>query len=420
MSLVDGPLCLDVTRTVSRAGAGAPSGVDRVERAYIREALKSESSFFVSRVLGGFVLLQSEEMSRFLELADSEEGLDQPDMISRLARKQTSGQQQAETTVRRVGSSFIRRPKLASLLKKHLPDGFTFLSVGHSNQSSSVYKSVKAGGAAKIATLLHDVIPLDYPEFTRPDAVSRFEAQLRTIAGESDLLIHNSTHTAERARYWLGRMQISCRDVVALLGVDPLPTPLIENRSHVEDRPSFVMLGTIEPRKNHLLLLSVWRRFFDTLPFEKQPLLHIVGRRGWENENIVDILERAPFMGRSVFEHGFISDEQLSKLLGSATALLFPSFAEGFGYPLIEALQMKKNVICSPLPPFKEIAGDLPHYVDPLDGIGWAEAIQSLASGNAHKLELDLGSMALPSWQNHFREVSKALAALNPLDNTQG
>lgn len=407
MSVFEGSVCLDVTRTVSRAGAGAPSGVDRVERAYIREVLKADQPLFLSRVLGGFVLMDADAMRAFLDVADVPDALDKPDMLSQLARRQSTGQKRAESTVRRLGSSFARRSRLATLLMAAAPGGFDFLTVGHSNQSERVYTAVREAGARKIITLLHDVIPLDYPEFSRPTAVPRFAMQFKVMVQASDLLIFNSAYTEERAAHWMKEFNVDCSTVTTLLGCDPLPAPISGGASS-SAHPAFVVIGTIEPRKNHLLLLNVWRRFYDTMALEDTPHLHIVGRRGWENENVIDALERAPFMGKTVFEHGFLTDTELGDLLHSAHALLFPSFVEGFGYPLIEALQMGKRTLCAPLPPFKEIAESAVTYIDPLDGLAWQNAILELAKqGDPHSVL----QPALPSWNNHFRSVGQAISA---------
>ena len=141
---------------------------------------------------------------------------------------------------------------------------------------------------------------------------------------------------------------------------------------------------------------------------DQVPHLHIIGRRGWENQNITAILDRAPFMNRSVFEHGFLPDDQLAARLGAARALLFPSFAEGFGYPLAEALQMGVPAICADLPVYREIAGGIPTYLDPLDGPGWKHAILSAATRTE---KMASGHVSVPSWESHFATVFERLAA---------
>lgn len=409
MRLTTTPICLDVSRTLSRAGAGAPSGVDRVERAYIRWALEAEKAIFLARVFNGILLLDADGMRQFLALSDTPNGLDRPDTLSLLARRQSRGRRRAESTARRLARAASAWGRLPSVLAKELPSGFTYLSVGHSNQRTRLFEAVRAGGARRIICLLHDVIPLDYPEYTRPGAVERFAEQFRAMAEASDLMLCNSAHTQERARHWLSEMDVQVDTATALLGTDRLEADEVPMLGPKPGSPSFLCLGTIEPRKNHLLLLAIWRRFHETLPPEKIPHLHIVGRRGWENENILAILDRAPFMGRSVFEQGFLSDEDLAALMAQAHGLLFPSFAEGFGYPLVEALQAGKSVIASPLPPFGEIAGKGPRYIDPLDGSAWAKAILDLAA--APQPPENACPDDLPDWDSHFLALEHALQA---------
>src|SRR5580698_988440 len=96
--------------------------------------------------------------------------------------------------------------------------------------------------------------------------------------------------------------------------------------------PYFVILGTIEPRKNHWLLLQVWRRLVERLG-DRTPRLVVIGQRGWECENAVDMLERCEELRGVVTELPACPDVELTSYLRHARALLFPSFAEGYGMP---------------------------------------------------------------------------------------
>lgn len=392
-------LLLDISRTVSRLEAGGESGVDRVEWAYVRHLMALDRRvYFLSRVMGGVALLDRAGMAALLAAA---EALPAPDFWGHAARRQSPARRRAEAAVRRHALSWTWRSKTAECLRRHIARGFHYVNVGHTHLDQAHLAAVRAGGADKIAVLIHDVIPLDYPEFSRAETPARFEGLLRGVAQDADLLIYNSRYTAQRCAHWFQTWDLAPAGVTALLGVDPLQ-PAAVAPAHP---PYFVTLGTIEPRKNHLLLLSIWRRFHDTLPADQIPHLHIIGRRGWENENILDILDRGPFMGRSVFEHGYLSDTDLARRLGGATALLFPSFAEGFGYPLAEALQMGVPTICADLPVYREIAVTGPIYLDPLDGPGWKTAIASAAQGVTQNKTGAAVQVEMPTWQAHFGEV---------------
>jgi glycosyltransferase involved in cell wall biosynthesis len=181
-----------------------------------------------------------------------------------------------------------------------------------------------------------------------------------------------------------------------------------------DGRPGFVCIGTIEPRKNHLLLLHLWRQMAETLAPERVPRLTIIGRRGWENEQVLDMLDRCPALKGHVEELNGCSDARMSGLLRGARALLLPSFAEGYGMPVAEALAMGTPVICSDLAALREVGGDVPDYLDPLDGPGWRATILDYAAGGpVHRAQLSrISRWAEPSWDAHMAVAGDAIARL--------
>ena len=175
--------------------------------------------------------------------------------------------------------------------------------------------------------------------------------------------------------------------------------------------PYFVVLGTIEPRKNHLLLLQVWRRLVEHHG-SRAPRLVLIGQRGWECENVVDLLERCEALRGMVTELPACSDADLHCYLHHAQALLFPSFAEGYGMPVLEALAQGVPVIASSLPVFQEFARDIPEYIDPLDGRSWLETIMEYAKPQSPLRAKQLARLAdfqPPTWANHFDQVDRLL-----------
>ena len=178
------------------------------------------------------------------------------------------------------------------------------------------------------------------------------------------------------------------------------------------ERPYFVCIGTIEARKNHLLLLNIWRQLAGALG-DAAPALVLIGQRGWETESAVDMLERCPALRGLVFEHGNLPDAQVNRLVRGARALVLPSFAEGFGFPLIEALAQGIPVICSDLAPLRENGREVPEYLNPLDGVGWASAIIDYALPASPRRDAQLRRLAgwrPPSWETHFADVEALIA----------
>ena len=179
-------------------------------------------------------------------------------------------------------------------------------------------------------------------------------------------------------------------------------------------QPYFVVLGTLEPRKNHLLLLNVWRELVQRLG-NACPHLVVIGQHGWECENVLDMLERCEVIRPFVHEVAACPDAELARYLRHAQALLFPSFAEGYGMPLVEALMLGTPVVASNLSVFREIAGDIPDFLNPVDGIGWGQAVldytETAGARRAAQLQR-LQGFGVPTWDQHFGQVERLLEQL--------
>ena len=197
---------------------------------------------------------------------------------------------------------------------------------------------------------------------------------------------------------------------MAPFGVE-LPS-IVPEEQPLAERPYFVCLGTVEARKNHLLLLNLWRDIVGQNA-ERAPGLVLIGRRGWEIENAIDMLSRCPALHGIVSERGRASDIETVRILKNARALLLPSYAEGFGFPLIEALASGNPVLCSDLPALREIGGAIPEYFDPLDGNAWRAAILDYAYDPSPRREAQLQRLSkwrAPCWSDHFAAVEALVA----------
>ncbi len=160
--------------------------------------------------------------------------------------------------------------------------------------------------------------------------------------------------------------------------------------------------------------LNIWRALRSELG-DETPRLILIGSRGWENENVVDMLERSPALRGFVDERNRVADEDVKKLLAGARALLLPSFAEGYGLPLAEALALGVPALCSDLPAFREVGGDGPEFFDPIDGPAWKGAVLDYvdpASPRRLSQIQRLTDWKAPTWDRHFTVVSSMLAAL--------
>ena len=402
-----GPIWLDVTRLVSRAGRGVLTGIDRVELAYLDHLLEQGASDtrFLLRSTRGYLLLDLSGGACLAAILRGGALPERGDLLSRAFGKGSDLRHRVESRLRGMARDRCLPRGLARMIRRH-GGAFTYLNIGHANLSERTLGACAAATGVRVAVVVHDLIPITHPALVAQDMPARFAGRIARVARHADLVICNSQATAaDLERYWQDRVTRQPA-VVAHLG--------LERRSVTAPtgprRPDhFVMLGTIEPRKNHAMMLEVWEKLAETRPAAHMPHLHVIGPVGWCVEALMARFAAHPLLGRSIHLHGPLPESEVRAHLAQATALLFPSRAEGYGYPPLEALAAGALPICSDLPVFRETLGESAVYLDVSDPYPWAELIGRHVSGNAplHRPP----ALNLPTWQDHFDKVGAAMAS---------
>lgn len=376
---------IDVTRLAARLLEGKqPTGVDRVSLAYVQHF--RHRAHALVRHWGRWVELTHADSQRVFGA-----------LLGEVARP-------ARTLRLCVGRAYV--------LRWGRRRGALLFNTGHSGLDQPTYATQVQRRGLRPLYFLHDLIPITHPEYCRAGEADRHQQRIKTMLDTGYGLICNSTSTQVELRSYATSLSLRTPpNAVAPLGTAALPPP------HSEPplpSPYFVVLGTVEPRKNHLLLLHLWRRMVEA-GSKGVPHLVIVGQRGWECEQVVDLLERCPALHTRIIEKSRCDDQALSTWLHHARALLFPSFVEGFGMPLVEALQHGLPVIASDLPVFHEVAGEIPDYVDALDGLGWQRLVLDYTQPNSPARAAQLARMksfSAPSWGQHFAQVDAFIETL--------
>ena len=385
---------LDLTRLVSRQGRGPLTGIDRVEYAYLTHLLGLEDPLFgLVRTRLGYVLLDREGCAGLAARVRGDIALGKADLIGRLIHRSNPMRARAEADIRRMAKARTARPFLRQMLRRLA--GGSYLNTGHANLTDHNLAAIRAAGL-QVAVLVHDTIPLDHPEFARPGTVTPFRAKMAAVARHADLVIHSTHDARAKTDAQLHRLGRVPPGIVAALGV-PVPVPGNLPKGIPLDRAYFVTVGTIEPRKNHALLLDIWDKLGPDAP-----CLFIVGRRGWADASILARLDRLPPDGPVRVLSG-LDDSAVAALLEKSCALLFPSLAEGFGLPPVEAAALGVPVVASNLAVIREILGEFAVYLDVTDSYSWMETINKLATA-AHQ-GAARNRIKPPNWADHFKTV---------------
>ena len=214
----------------------------------------------------------------------------------------------------------------------------------------------------KRITMIHDLTPILFPQFHRFHSQLLQRIFLKRILRRTDLILSNSQYTSKDLIKVFPFTKSKIKTI--LLGRDPDFQPT-SSRVYLErkgiDALYFINTGTIEPRKNLIVLLDAYRLFREKTKAKVNLL--IVGKKGWKTEEFYAHLENHPYR-KDIILTGYVDKEELIELYSHALALVYPSLYEGFGLPILEALSCGTQVICSNNSSLPEVGGNVTLYFD--------------------------------------------------------
>ena len=429
----------DLTRLIERMDARHPTGVDRVD---LRYALWTRSVAVewrgvaqwrngVSALEEGFVdqLLQSLKV-RWLGQPDLTGA--EPLLMPEVWRRESVMAIQEKLSRCSLRSVWQERG-LSGVLLRYCPplflqlgvssdgtytdrqDDYVYWNVGHCFRFEQCMDQLLALYGSRSVFFVHDVIPLSHPKMQKSSSLSHFERFMRYVGDFNGRVIVSTQATVnvlsalsnlsvKRLQQQVGAICVAPLAVEPRFIKSPKAAALVSN-----SRTYFVCVGTIEPRKNIDLLISVWEQLSD-MDIEAPSLL-LFGKLGWFHSGQRECLKKLESSGLVEVRSG-LEDSDLLCLMHGACALLFPSVAEGWGLPLTEALSLGVPVLASDLPVFREVGQGVPELLSPHAVELWRDAVldySSPGSGRRHGQMQRLSSYQPVTWKEHFEQLSRVL-----------
>lgn len=304
------------------------------------------------------------------------------------------------------------------------PHGSVFLeldSVWHSRcKRMKLYPELKARGV-RIAVCYQDLIPIMWPQYAASETICAFLGYMTACVTYGDLFISSTRTNIGYLQDFMKNIGVEnpAPCVVSWLGMD------FQERSG-EGRPEkrleeivnrgkyLLMVGTVEPRKNHRLALDAMEQGL----FARGWQLVIAGRRGWDVEETAKRICSHELLGRQLHWIQDATDGDMEYLYAHSRFVIFPSMTEGFGLPVVEALGRGIPVLCSDHPVLREVGGDYCRYFSPRDPLELLRAVeQADRDPDYRQMREKLQGYNAIGWDQVAERIGTALKEMNRLRN---
>ena len=269
-----------------------------------------------------------------------------------------------------------RRKDKAYLTDRYLPvnaldSNYIFFDMDsvwmNENKRGYFLKRLSSQGV-RLAVQIYDIIPITHPQYCHKLTSFKFIDYLAAYIENAELIISNANATIKDIRKITEGTETKFSSAVVKLGSDfsqknNVPDEEVRKRSPrtaavLDGNPYVLMVGTLEPRKNHAFVLDA----FDKALLDEGINLVFVGRYGWNTESLVSRIEKHPLYNKQLFMIENAADYEVQALYRNAFMVAFASFNEGFGLPIIESFNHGVPVLASDIPVLRETGGEYAEY----------------------------------------------------------
>ncbi len=421
------PVIFDMSHLIARLRAETATGIDRIDLAYATHFFSQTQRGAAARYGSTSPRLITGERAREFTRAAQGAWVEKPSPEARALWAWLAATAGEPPPPALKGARGAKAPAwglkflswagyLAGSARRAVPPGAIYINVGyHRFEHPQFFSWLAQRPDVDAVFMIHDLLPLDYPEYFEPSEAEKFRKRISTALSYGRAFLVSTQTVRERLQKEIAERNLEPRPIWAM----PFPSPLAEFTAptltpRAAQHPYFVVVGTIEPRKNHMLLLQIWREM--SRRSATPPRLVIVGGRGWENEQVLDLLDRCAPIAPHIAETSNLGSRELAELMAGARAVLAPSFDEGYGLPIVEALALGVPVVASDTPAAREVSQGRARLISPVDGAGWTQEIERLSTDDGYRQSLKerAAGFQAPNWRDYFASLDRFLAELGP------
>jgi glycosyltransferase involved in cell wall biosynthesis len=422
-------LIYDASRLITRTLNAAPNGIDRIDCLLARGILSRPGAHALKFGFGGPTLFPS---ARFpdptvaleavwretapalddlkLLQALTDRLLDAPG-ASRASLNQFPWRRWRRRAFGPMRSLLTYGPRWGEPPARAAPKGALYVNASHFPiEWPSHVAWLDARPDVRPVQFIHDLLPIERPDLFWTSEPVKHRARLQFLARRGAAALVTSRHVEDALAGHL--RQQGRADLPIFRAPPPVAAGFFEpppRDPRLEEARYFLVCGTIEPRKNHRLLIDVWRRLTRALG-RQAPKLVVVGKRGWKCDDILEDMNGADLRS-SVIVVSALPTSVYKRLLAHALGLLAPALAEGLGLPIGEALALGAPVIASDIEGHREYPAQSLLLLDPRRPEQWAEAILDGARSRS-AVHPARQPVRLRTEESYFSELDRFLQGL--------
>ena len=269
-----------------------------------------------------------------------------------------------------VARDLIGRPLHRDRFERLVQPGDTIVSLGAAWGVPHYMKHIaqaKRRYGIKFSILIHDLIPIEYESFVDRQHVIQFRKWLEEAIPVADVVLTTSKHSRKALVKLASDTGWSLPRVEVVEPGSGLNDRLLTETARPIDLPQRYVLfvSTIEIRKNHRLLVRVWRQLLQRHDAAAVPTLVFAGQIGWLVDDLLAELIASDYLGGKIVLLPGLADAELRQAYRASLFTVFPSLCEGWGLPIAESLMHGKFCVASNRTSIPEVGGDLVDYFDP-------------------------------------------------------